>query len=193
MTASRHTKSAVEQVDVSVYSVPTDCPGHRFGAPILDRGCSTSLAGQCCNVAVVIDCSKYLHGFLEIAPQRRCARVPPGTILDDLRHAAERHHLTLGPDPATHNHCTLGGMIGNSSCGVHSVMAGRTVDNVEALEVLTYDGLCLRAGRTDDGELGLIIREWAPRRDLRPAQSPARSPCRADPGTVSQDPTARLG
>ena len=55
----------------------------------------------------------------------------PGVVLDDLRDAAERHHLTFGPDPATHNHCTLGGMIGNNSCGVHSVMAGKTVDNTQ--------------------------------------------------------------
>ena len=97
----------------------------------LSRGGGTSLAGQCCNVAVVLDFSKYLNRILEIDPERRLARVEPGAVLDDLRDAAEEHGLTFGPDPATHNHCTLGGMIGNNSCGVHSVMAGRTADNVE--------------------------------------------------------------
>ena len=68
---------------------------------------------------------------------RRIARVQPGVILDHLRAAAEKHHLTFAPDPATHSRCTLGGMIGNNSCGVHSIMAGKTDDNIEALEVLT--------------------------------------------------------
>ena len=67
----------------------------------------------------------------------------PGVVLDHLRNAAEKHHLTFAPDPASHDRCTIGGMIGNNSCGVHSVMAGKTDDNIEALEVLTYDGLRL--------------------------------------------------
>jgi FAD/FMN-containing dehydrogenase/Fe-S oxidoreductase len=122
----------------------------RHGAPVLSRGGGTSLCGQCCNAAIVIDWSKYLKGIIELDPDRRRARVQPGLVLDDLRNAAERHHLTFGPDPSTHNHCTLGGMIGNNSCGVHSVMAGETSDNVESLEILTYDGLRLSVGPTDD-------------------------------------------
>ena len=122
----------------------------RHGAPILSRGGGTSLCGQCCNVAVVMDWSKYLHHIIELDPDRKRARVQPGLVLDDLRNAAERHHLTFGPDPSTHNHCTLGGMIGNNSCGVHSVMAGETADNVESLEILTYDGLRMSVGPTDD-------------------------------------------
>ncbi|PYX66393.1 MAG: FAD-binding oxidoreductase, partial [Acidobacteria bacterium] len=104
-----------------------------FGAPILSRGGGTSLAGQCCNVAVLLDFSKYMHHLVEIDPARRIARVQPGIVCDDLRNAAEKYHLTFGPDPATHAWCTLGGMIGNNSCGVHSQMAGRTADNVEEL------------------------------------------------------------
>ena len=138
----------------------------RHGAPILPRGGGTSLAGQCCNVAVVIDCSKYLQQLLVLDPEQKLARVEPGLILDDLRQAAERHHLTFGPDPATHDHCTLGGMLGNNSCGVHSVMAGRTADNVEELEVLTYDGLRLRVGRTSDADLDRIIAEGGRRGEI---------------------------
>src|SRR6202167_2048327 len=119
----------------------------KFGAPILCRGGGTSLAGQCCNVAVVLDFSKYMAKILEVDPVRRIARVQPGVILDNLRNAAEKHHLTFGPDPATHDRCTLGGMIGNNSCGVHSVMAGKTDDNVEELEILTYDGVRLKVGQ----------------------------------------------
>src|SRR6202522_2963166 len=118
-----------------------------FGAPLLCRGGGTSLAGQCCNVAVILDFSKYMAGILEIDPVRRIARVQPGVVLDTLRAAAEKHHLTFGPDPATHNRCTLGGMIGNNSCGVHSVMAGKTDDNIEELEILTYDGVRLKVGQ----------------------------------------------
>ena len=131
----------------------------RHEAPVFGRGGGTSLAGQCCNAAVCFDMSKYMNRVLEIDPERRLARVQPGTVLDDLRHAAERYNLTFGPDPATHTHCTLGGMIGNNSCGVHSVMAQfdgpgpRTSDNVEWLDILTYDGVRMRVGPTSEEEL----------------------------------------
>jgi FAD/FMN-containing dehydrogenase/Fe-S oxidoreductase len=131
----------------------------RHGAPALARGGGTSLAGQCCNVAVVLDFSKYMHRLVELDPERRRARVEPGIVLDTLRRAAERHRLTYGPDPATHDHCTLGGMIGNNSCGVHALMAGKTVDNVEEMEVLTYDGLRLTVGPTSEEELARIAGE----------------------------------
>ena len=79
-------------------------------------------AGQCCNVAVVMDFSKYMHHVLGVDPDKQARRASqPGCVLDILRGAAEKHHLTFGPDPSTHNHCTLGGMIGNNSCGVHSL------------------------------------------------------------------------
>lgn len=130
----------------------------RFGAPVLARGGGTSLAGQCCNVAVVLDFSKHMRAVLELDPERRLARVQPGIVLDDLRDRAERHHLTFGPDPATHNRCTIGGMLGNNSCGVHAQMAGKTQHNTESLEVLTYDGARMRVGATSDDELAAIVR-----------------------------------
>jgi FAD/FMN-containing dehydrogenase/Fe-S oxidoreductase len=138
----------------------------RYHAPVLSRGGGTSLAGQCCNVAVVLDFSKYLNRVLEIDAASATARVQPGTILDDLRAAAERHHLTFGPDPATHTHCTLGGMIGNDSCGVHSVMAGKTADNVETLDILTYDGERLHVGTTSEAELARIISQGGRRGEI---------------------------
>ncbi len=137
-----------------------------FGAPILCRGGGTSLAGQCCNVAVVLDFSKYMAKILEVDPTRRIARVQPGVILDSLRNVAEKHQLTFGPDPATHDRCTLGGMIGNNSCGVHSVMAGKTDDNIEELEILTYDGVRMRVGQTSEAELERIIREGGRRSEI---------------------------
>ena len=128
-----------------------------YGAPILCRGGGTSLAGQCCNVAVLLDFSKYMNKIIEIDPARRIARVQPGVVLDNLRNAAEKHHLTFGPDPATHDRCTLGGMIGNNSCGAHSVMAGKTDDNIEELEILTYNGLRMKVGPTSDAEFEQVI------------------------------------
>jgi FAD/FMN-containing dehydrogenase/Fe-S oxidoreductase len=123
------------------------------GAPIVLRGGGTSLAGQGCNTAVLIDFSKYLHHILEIDPDRRLARVQPGCILDHLRGtASEQYGLTFGPDPSTHAYCTLGGMLGNNSCGRHSVQSEfhgpgpRIADNLVELEVLTYRGERLRIG-----------------------------------------------
>ena len=117
-----------------------------FNAPVLCRGGGTSLAGQCCNVAVILDFSRYMAKIIEIDPARRIARVQPGVVLDHLRNAAEKFHLTFAPDPATHDRCTIGGMIGNNSCGVHSVMAGKTDENIEELEVVTYDGVIMKVG-----------------------------------------------
>jgi FAD/FMN-containing dehydrogenase/Fe-S oxidoreductase len=138
----------------------------QYGAPILCRGGGTSLAGQCCNVAVILDFTKYMAEILEIDPARRIARVQPGVVLDRLRNAAEKHHLTFGPDPASHDRCTLGGMIGNNSCGVHSVMAGKTDDNIEELEILTYDGLRMKVGQTSDVELEKIVGEGSRRCEI---------------------------
>jgi FAD/FMN-containing dehydrogenase len=146
--------------------VATVALARKHGAPILARGGGTSLAGQCCNVAVVLDFSKYMHGIPEMNPESRFARVQPGIILDDLRNAAEKHKLTFGPDPATHTHCTLGGMIGNNSCGVHALMAGKTVDNIEELDILTYDGVRLRVGPTSESELEQIIAEGGRRGEI---------------------------
>ncbi|HEX5450113.1 MAG TPA: FAD-binding and (Fe-S)-binding domain-containing protein [Gaiellaceae bacterium] len=145
---------------------------HELGAPVLSRGGGTSLAGQCCNAAVILDFSKYLNEIVEIDVARKLARVQPGLILDHLRDAAEKHGLTFGPDPSTHDRCTLGGMIGNNSCGVRSVMAQfygpgpRTSDNVHELDVLTYGGERLRVGPHGQGigeELAARLRDLAER------------------------------
>ncbi|MGB8011359.1 MAG: FAD-linked oxidase C-terminal domain-containing protein [Terriglobales bacterium] len=140
------------------------CRAHH--APLLARGGGTSLAGQCCNAAVVLDFSKYMAAILEIDTERRIARVEPGVVLDTLRSAAEKHHLTFAPDPATHDRCTLGGMIGNNSCGVHSIMAGKTDDNIEALEILTYGGQRMHVGATSADDLDLFIREGGRRAEI---------------------------
>ena len=130
----------------------------QYNAPIVPRGGGTSLAGQGCNVAVLIDFSKYMHDVVSLDAVNKLAKVQPGCILDHLRENAERHHLTFGPDPATHDHNTLGGMLGNNSCGLHSIMGKRTSDNVETLDILTYDGERMTVGRTSDDELASILK-----------------------------------
>jgi FAD/FMN-containing dehydrogenase/Fe-S oxidoreductase len=138
----------------------------RSGVPILPRGGGTSQSGQGVNVAVVIDTSKYLNQVVSVDPVTRTAIVEPGAVCDTLRDAAEKHRLTFAPDPATHSRCTLGGMIGNNSCGPHSVMAGKTVENIEALEVLTCDGERFWVGPTSDEELAAIIRAGGRRGEI---------------------------
>ncbi len=123
-----------------------------FGAPLLSRAGGTSLAGQCCNTAVIIDWSKYLNRLLELNVQERYARVEPGTICDDVVHAAQPHKLTYGPDPATHNHCCFGGMLGNNSCGAHAQMNGPAVNNVQSLDILLYDGTRMNVGWLSEEE-----------------------------------------
>lgn len=137
-----------------------------YGAPILSRGGGTSLAGQCCNVAVVVDFSKYLHSIVELNPDQKTAWVQPGIVLDVLRSEAEKYELTFAPDPATHSRCTLGGMIGNNSCGVHALMGGKTVDNIESLEILLYDGTRMRVGRHSEDEISAIIQSGGRRGEI---------------------------
>ncbi|PCE34216.1 FAD-binding oxidoreductase [Burkholderia ubonensis subsp. mesacidophila] len=129
----------------------------RFDVPFLTRGGGTSQNGQGVNVAVVADASKYFNRVVSVDPDAQTAIVEPGVVCDTLRDAAEAHGLTFAPDPATHSRCTLGGMIANNSCGAHSVMAGKTVENVEALEILTYDGARFWVGPTPEPELDAII------------------------------------
>jgi len=128
------------------------------GAAVLPRGGGTSLAGQCVNVAVVFDYSRFMNSLQELDPAGRLARVEPGIVLDRLRDAAEQHQLTYGPDPATHSRCTLGGMIGNNSCGVHGLLAGKVVDNVESLDIVLYDGTRMTVGATPPERLDALIR-----------------------------------
>ncbi len=128
-----------------------------FDAPVLSRGAATSLAGQCCNTAVILDFSVHLRRILALDPAARTAIVEPGIVLDRVREAAEHFDLTFAPDPATHSRCTLGGMIGNNSCGTHSLLGGKTVDNVESMDILLYDGTRMTVGATTEAELAAII------------------------------------
>lgn len=139
---------------------------NEYDVPITPRGGGTSLAGQTTNTSVIIDFSKYMHRIVSIDPEQRLAVVEPGCILDQLRNEAEKYGLTFGPDPSTHDHNTLGGMIGNDSCGVHSIMAGRTADNVRSLDVVTYEGLRMTVGPTSPDEYAAIQRAGGRRAEI---------------------------
>jgi len=121
----------------------------RFGAPILPRGGGTSLCGQTVGRAVVLDFSRHMHGILEIDPEAGIARVQPGVVQDDLNRAADRHGLLFAPDTSTSNRATLGGMIGNNSCGARSARYGMTIDHVDSLDVVLSDGSRARLAPVD--------------------------------------------
>ncbi|MDG3013768.1 FAD-binding and (Fe-S)-binding domain-containing protein [Speluncibacter jeojiensis] len=153
---------------------------HAYRAPVLCRGGGTSLSGETVNVAVVIDFSRYLDEITDIDPQRRLATVQTGVINEQLNKATGVHDLVFGPDPSSHSRCTLGGNLGNNSCGVHSIQAHlygpgpRTSDNTHALEVLTYDGARFWVGNDEEAEVDSIIAAggrkgeiYAQLRDLR--------------------------
>ncbi|MDI9835965.1 FAD-binding and (Fe-S)-binding domain-containing protein [Streptomyces sp. KAU_LT] len=117
------------------------------GVPVVARGGGTSIAGQATGTGVVLDFTRHMDRLVSLDPETRTAVVQPGLVLDRLQEAAAPHGLRFGPDPSTHSRCTLGGMIGNNSCGSHSVAWGTTADSVRELDVLTARGERLRLGR----------------------------------------------
>jgi len=129
-----------------------------FSAPIVSRGGGTSLAGQCTNTAVVIDWSKYCNRLIGVDVDARTCVVEPGIVLDDLNRQLAPHGLRYGPEPATHPNCTLGGMIGNNSCGATAQRTGKVVDNLARLEVLLYDGTRFWCGETTEEGYAAIER-----------------------------------
>ena len=135
----------------------------RFGAPVLNRGGGTSLSGETVNYAVVVDSSKYLTRIGETDVRARTVTVEPGAINEQVNVHTGRQGLVFGPDPSSHSRCTVGGNIGNNSCGIHSVQAQlygpgpRTSDNVAALEVCTYDGERFWVGVGEEADLERII------------------------------------
>ncbi|MBC2904599.1 FAD-binding and (Fe-S)-binding domain-containing protein [Streptomyces cupreus] len=134
------------------------CRAH--GVPVVPRGGGTSIAGQATGTGVVLDFTRHMNRLLSLDPETRTAVVQPGLVLDRLQEAAAPHGLRFGPDPSTHSRCTLGGMIGNNSCGSHSVAWGTTADSVRELDVVTARGQRSRLGRgwagAPEGLRGLV-------------------------------------
>jgi len=159
---------------------------HRYQAPLLPRGGGTSLAGQCCNVAVVMDFTKYMNRVVEIDSHKRLARVEPGCVLDDLQEELKPFGLVYGPDPATHSHCALGGMLGNNSCGIHSLICRnngfglRTSDNTHELDIITYDGARMRVGATPEERLEHLITTNTPQGRIYAQLEKLRDDCASE-------------
>ena len=153
----------IPKTEDDVISTIEICRKH--GVPVLSRGAGTSLSGETTNVAVIIDFSKYMHGILDISPDdgpedMGSALVQPGVVHDQLTKITDpKHNQTFGPDTSTHQWATFGGMIGNNSCGIHSVMAGRTSDNIYEMDVVLYDGTRMTVGETSDEEFEKVINE----------------------------------
>ena len=134
--------------------------------PILPRGAGTALAGQATNTAIVLDFSRYMNQVIAIDPDQRTAIVEPGLVQSHLDAALTPHGLFFAPDPATKDRCTLGGMIGNNSCGAHSAAYGKTVDNVVSLDALLYDGTRLEFGGGGEGEYASALTTGGRRAEL---------------------------
>jgi FAD/FMN-containing dehydrogenase/Fe-S oxidoreductase len=130
---------------------------HEQGTPVTFRGAGTSLAGQATNATVIVDTSRHMRHIVEVDPQRRIARVQPGVTRDQLAKPLEREHgLSFPPDTSTHAYATFGGMIANNSCGAHSVMTGRTSDNLAAMQIALADGTRMSVGPVDEAQLERI-------------------------------------
>jgi len=132
-----------------------------LGVPFTARGAGTSIAGNAVGTGVVLDTSRYLNKVHAIDAEARTAVVDPGVVQAALQAAARPHGLRFGPDPSTHNRCTIGGMIGNNACGSRALGYGRTSDNVVGLDVVTGAGerLLLGAGSPAAGKAPDRLRE----------------------------------
>ncbi|AXE89776.1 FAD-binding and (Fe-S)-binding domain-containing protein [Streptomyces sp. Go-475] len=156
------------------------------GIPVTARGGGTSMAGNAVGPGVVLDFSRYMNRILDIDVEARTARVEAGVVLDALRGATALHGLDFGPDPSSHSRCTLGGMIGNDACGNRSVRDGRTSGHVEALEIVTADGVRAVADHTglhpvDPGDGEVIARLES---DLRRLVEDNLAPIRTELGRI---------
>ena len=139
---------------------------HEHGVPILSRGGGTNLAGSTTNTAVVLDWTKYCHRLVSLDVEGRTAVVEPGAALDPLNDQLAEHGLKVGPKPSTHASCSIGGMIGNNSCGSTAQAYGKMADSVRRLEIVTYDGLRCWVGPTSDEEYERILAEGGRRAEL---------------------------
>jgi len=128
-----------------------------LGIELIPRAAGTSLAGQCVGTGLVVDTGRHMNRILSIDPEAMSATVQPGVILDELNREAAKHGLLFGPDTSTSNRCMLGGMIGNNSCGAHSILYGTTRDHILELEVVLSDGELVRINPWDGEQLAEML------------------------------------
>ncbi len=118
--------------------------------PITPRGGGTSLSGQSYGPGIVLDVSKYLNHVLEVNVTERWARVQSGVVRDQLNTQLAQYGLHFAPDPATGSRATIGGMIGNNTCGTRSIVYGKTIDHVLSCRVLLSDGTICEFDSVDE-------------------------------------------
>ena len=123
------------------------------GIPLIPRAAGTSLSGQCVGAGLVVDMSRHMNRVLDINPAARTVTVEPGVILDDLNDLLAPHGLIFGPETSTSNRCNLGGMVGNNSCGTHSIIWGTTRDHTLELDAILSDGSLVTVGALGADEL----------------------------------------
>ena len=126
---------------------------HRYNLPVLPRGGGTSLAGQTVANAIVMDFSRHMRDVLEVNEEEGWVRAQPGIILDELNHKIASSGMFFTPDPSTSSRGNVGGALGNNSCGAHSIIWGKTVDNVESLDVVLSNGDRAHFGQLDGAQL----------------------------------------
>ena len=132
---------------------------NRHDVPVLPRGGGTSLAGQTVGNAIVIDFSRYMRDILEVNAEEGWVRTQPGIILDELNHHMAPHGMLFAPDPSTSNRGNVGGALGNNSCGAHSIMWGKTIDNVIELDAVLSNGRTVKFGALDGEQLEVKLRD----------------------------------
>ncbi|MBN1926910.1 MAG: FAD-binding protein [Prolixibacteraceae bacterium] len=107
---------------------------------LIPRGAGTSLAGQVVGKGIVVDISKYLNKIIEVNKEEKWVRVEPGVVLSELNLELKKYGLMVGPETSTANRCTMGGMLGNNSCGLHSLVHGSIRDHILEVEAILSDG-----------------------------------------------------
>jgi FAD/FMN-containing dehydrogenase/Fe-S oxidoreductase len=112
----------------------------KYRVPILPRGSGSSLAGQAIGEALILDCSRWLDHIIDIDPDSKTATIEPGVVLADLNRVAAKYGLMFGPDPASAERATMGGVISNNATGAHSILYGMTVDHLISADVILSDG-----------------------------------------------------
>lgn len=128
----------------------------KYKIPILPRGSGSSLAGQAIGQALILDCSRYLDSIIEINPETHSAIVEPGVVLANLNRAAAKHGLMFGPDPASAERATMGGVIGNNATGAHSILYGMSADHLLEADVILADASLQTWGEITKDELGRV-------------------------------------
>lgn len=123
------------------------------GFSLVPRAAGTSLAGQCVGAGLVVDTGRFMNRILELNVEESWVRVEPGVILDDLNRYLAPYDLFFAPDTSTANRCMIGGMVGNNSCGSHSILYGNTMAHVLEMGVVLSDGSFEMLGEWDEAQL----------------------------------------